>query len=182
MRKVSKSHHITGQVPMQEDLLHGIGNIQIKKPTISTFDSYISCSSFHSLIINLLHYSTKVYLCFPWVFNLCQQWLCSNINETCPSTKISTVAVQICTALKQVEWAATHLYTCNHTHIDRHISLFYSYGGLWWADDSFKGGSCFCPYAAGFEHPRRDPERDTGVKKEIESSTANDFHHRRQKS
>lgn len=128
-----------------KSLLHETGNIQIKKPTISTLDSYISHSSFHSLKINLLHYSTKVYLCFPWVFNLCQQWLYSNINETCPSTKISTVAVQICTALKLAEWAAIRLYTCNqththlHTHIDRHISLFYS---ICWLNYSFASFLC----------------------------------------
>lgn len=128
-----------------KSLLYETGNIQIKKPAISTLDSYISHSSFHSLIINLLHYSTKVYLCFPWVFNLCQQWLCSNINETCPSTKISTVAVQICTAPKQAEWATTHLYTCNQTHtqicthIDRHISLFYS---ICWLNCSFASFLC----------------------------------------
>ena len=91
-----------------------------KKPIIFTLYNYISHFNSHSLIINLLHYSTKVYLCFPWVFNRCQEWLCSNINETCPSTKISTVAGKIHTSLQKAKGAASHIYTCNYTHTHTH--------------------------------------------------------------
>lgn len=67
----------------------------------SCFTQYPS----HCWIIHSLNYSTKRYLFFPWVFNLCQQWLCSNINETCPLTKTSSIAAGTGVELKRPKWA-----------------------------------------------------------------------------
>lgn len=121
-KNVPKGYHITRQASVRwekkkrrrkKNLPRKIGNTQIKTPLLSTLDSPLPCStsappqlSELKLLICCIIQQRFIYPflgCFRGFFflNLCQEWLCFNINETCPLTKTSSLAVASCTGLEK---------------------------------------------------------------------------------